>query len=107
SDQTSTDEVHFLFADKFVITVHRGPCQAMDSVRGRIAHRRASELESPQIALIYLVIDQLVDSFFPMLNQFDNQIDELEDAILVKPTEAQLGTLFAMKRSLITIRKVI
>jgi magnesium transporter len=107
ADQSSTDEVHFIFADKFVITVHRGPCAAMDDVRGRIAHRRASEFESPQIALIYLVIDQLVDSFFPMLNGFDNQIDELEDAILVKPTEAQLGTLFVMKRSLIGIRKVI
>ena len=82
-------------------------CPAMDEVRQRIAHRRPSDLESPQIALIYLVIDQLVDSFFPMLDQFDDQIDELEDAILVKPTDAQLGTLFAMKRSLITIRKVI
>ncbi len=106
-DQTSTDEVHFIFADHFVVTVHRGPCQAMHDVRQRIAHRRASEFESPQIALIYLIIDQLVDSFFPMLDRFDGQIDDLEDAILVKPTDAQLGTLFAMKRSLITIRKVI
>jgi magnesium transporter len=53
------------------------------------------------------VIDQLVDSFFPLLDQFDSQIDELEDAILVQPTDAQLGTLFTMKRSLISIRKVI
>ena len=106
-DHTSTDEVHFIFADKFVITVHRGPCQAMEAVLPRLPHHRASEIQSPQIALIYLVIDQLVDSFFPMLNDFDNQIDDLEDAILVKPTEAQLGTLFTMKRSLITIRKVI
>ena len=58
-------------------------------------------------ALIYLIIDQLVDSFFPQLDRFDGQIDELEDAILVRPTDAQLGTLFTMKRSLITIRKVI
>lgn len=107
ADQTSTDEVHFIFADHFVVTVRRGPCQAMDDVRRRIAHRRPSDLESPQIALIYLIIDQLVDSFFPMLDRFDGQIDELEDAILVRPTDAQLGTLFAMKRSLITIRKVI
>jgi magnesium transporter len=64
-------------------------------------------MESPQLALIYLIIDQLVDSFFPMLDKFDSQIDELEDAILVKPTDAQLGTLFTMKRSLIIIRKVI
>ena len=90
-----------------MITVHRGSCPAMDGVHARIAHHRASEVQSPQIALIYLIIDQLVDSFFPMLDDFDNQIDELEDAILVNPTEAQLGTLFAMKRSLITVRKVI
>ena len=79
----------------------------MDEARQRITHQRPTGLELPQIALIYLIIDQLVDSFFPMLDKFDGQIDELEDAILVKPTDAQLGTLFTMKRSLITIRKVI
>src|ERR1700683_1038553 len=41
-DHTSTDEVHFIFADKFLITVHRGPCQAMNAVLPRIAHHRAS-----------------------------------------------------------------
>ena len=81
----TTDEVHFIFAEKFSITVHRGPCPPMDAVRGRIAHRRAAEVHSPPVALIYLIIDQLVDSFFPMLNEFDNQIDELEDAIWWRP----------------------
>ena len=107
ADQSSTQEVHFIFADHFVITIHHGPCAYMDEVRERIRHRRASEVRAPQIAVIYMVIDQLVDSFFPMLNKFDNEIDDLEDAILVKPTDAQLGTLFAMKRSLITVRKVV
>ncbi len=103
----TTDEVHFIFAEKYLITVHHGPCKPMDAVRGRIAHHRAAEVHSPPVALIYLIIDQLVDTFFPMLNQFDNQIDELEDAILVTPTDAQLGTLFTMKRSLIAVRKVV
>jgi len=107
SEDASTTEVHFILAEKFVITIHRGPCPALDQVRVRVELHKASEFESPNIALIYLVIDQLVDSFFPVLDQFDSQIDELEDAILVKPTDEQLGTLFAMKRSLITIRKVI
>jgi magnesium transporter len=107
ADGVSTEEVHFIFADHFVITIHHGGCEAMDKVRERIGHRQASEVQAPQIVIIYLVIDQLVDSFFPMLNSFDNQIDDLEDAILVKPTDAQLGTLFTMKRALITIRKVI
>ncbi len=57
--------------------------------------------------LVYLILDQLVDTFFPCLEQFDNDIDELEDAILVRPTEEQLGKLFDMKRSLIGVRRVV
>ena len=42
-----------------------------------------------------------------MLSDFDDSIDDLEGAILKNPTEEQLGTLFAMKRQIMTIRKVI
>jgi len=106
-DGISVQEVHFILGEHFVITVRRGACRAMEEVRARISHHRVTPIESRQIALTYLIVDGLVDSFFPMLDQFDSQIDELEDAILVKPTEAQLGTLFTMKRSLIGVRKVI
>ena len=57
--------------------------------------------------LLHAVLDSLVDSFFPTLAEFDDEIDELEDAILVRPTDAQLGRLFEMKRALIGVRKVI
>jgi magnesium transporter len=107
ADGSGTDEVHFILSDHYVITVHRGQCPALDEVRARLSHRKASDVRSPDITLLYLVIDHLVDSFFPLLDKFDSQIDDLEDAILVKPTDEQLGTLFAMKRSLITVRKVV
>ena len=106
-DKPLTVEVHFIVAEHFVITIHHGPCPAMDAVRERIGHRKASEFQAPQVALLYLVIDQLVDGFFPVLDDFDTQIDDLEDAILVQPTEEQLGTLFTMKRTLVTLRKVV
>ena len=100
-------EVHFLFAAHYVVSIHHGKCEAMDTVRSRIGQHRAAEVDSPQIRLVYLILDQLVDTFFPCLEQFDNDIDELEDAILVRPTEEQLGKLFDMKRSLIAVRRVV
>ena len=100
-------EVHFMFAAHYVVSIHHGPCPALDGVRERLAQHHAAEVQSPQIVLVYLMIDQLVDTFFPVLEKFDNAIDDLEDAILVRPTEAQLGTLFDMKRSLIAIRRVV
>ena len=44
--------------------------------------------------ILYLIMDTLIDSFFPVLSDFDESIDELEGAMLKNPTEEQLGTLF-------------
>ncbi len=100
-------EVHLLLAEHYVVSIHRDPCPPFDGVRARVEQHRPSDVQSPQIALAYLLLCQLVDSFFPVLEDFDNTIDELEDAVLVRPTEAQLGQLFEMKRSLIGIRRVV
>jgi len=35
---TTTQEVHFIFADHFVVTIHHGMCPMMDDVRERIGH---------------------------------------------------------------------
>jgi magnesium transporter len=102
---TGTVEVHLFFSDRYAVTIHRGACGPIESVRARIAHRHT--IQAPQIVLVYLIVDALTDSFFPVLSEFDDRIDSLEDAILVRPTEEQLGEVFTMKRRLMAIRKVI
>jgi magnesium transporter len=105
-DDGTTIEVHCFYADKFLVTIERGQCSAFDDVRTHATLRRQQGGGSA-IMLLYRIIDSLVDSFFPVLAKLDDQIDTLEDAILVKPTEEQLGILFGMKRSLVGLRKVI
>lgn len=100
-------EVHVFYSDTQVVTVHRGRCTPFDDIHNRLARHRKDELSPPQISILYLVVDQLVDSFFPVLTQFDDRIDELEDEILKLPTEEQLGELFDMKRTLVSLRKVV
>jgi magnesium transporter len=105
-DGGDTVEVHCFYSEKFMVTIERGGCSQFDDLRARAALRRQQGGGS-NIMLLYRIIDALIDSFFPVLSHFDDQIDSLEDAILVKPTEEQLGTLFDMKRSLVSLRKVI
>jgi magnesium transporter len=106
-DGKSVAEVHCFITKKLIITIHQGNCPALASVRDRIVGHHASEVAAPQVAILYLIMDTLVDSFFPVLSDFDDSIDSLEGAILKNPTEEQLGTLFGMKREVMTIRKVI
>jgi magnesium transporter len=100
-------EVHCFWSDTYVVTVHRGDCPSIASVHDRMKHHRAKDAASSQIVIVYFILDALVDSFFPVLSEFDDKIDALEDDILKAPTEAQLGILFDMKRSLMNMRKVI
>ncbi|HEY3843870.1 MAG TPA: magnesium/cobalt transporter CorA [Acidimicrobiales bacterium] len=104
---TGNAEVHCFWTDTYVVTVHRGGCPALQAVRDRIGRHKAADAASPQIVIVYLVIDALVESFFPVLAEFDDKIDALEDDILKAPTEAQLGILFDMKRQLMEMRKSI
>ena len=103
----ATSELHIFLLPHGVITVHHGDCPALADVHARIARRHLIEDVSPQVSLLYLIVDSLIDTFFPVLSRFDDRIDELEDDILRQPTEAQLGVLFDLKRSLIAMRKVI
>lgn len=102
-----TSELHIFLVPHAVITVHRGPCPALDEVHARVERRHQIQDVSPQVVLLYLIVDGLIDSFFPVLNDFDDRIDSLEDEILKAPTEAQLGELFDMKRNLIAMRKAV
>ena len=102
-----TSEMHIFLLPHCVVTVHHGECPALTDVFGRIERHHRIQDVSPEVTLLYMIVDSLIDSFFPILSLFDERIDELEDEILRKPTEAQLAVLFDMKRSLINLRKVI
>jgi magnesium transporter len=106
-DGAGTSELHIFFTQTSVVTVHHGECPSLSDVRTRIERRHAIGDTSLQVTLLYMIVDSLVDTYFPELSRFDDKIDALEDEILRQPTEAQLGVLFDMKRSLIAMRKVV
>ncbi len=107
-EHTGLAEVHCFWTDRYVVTLHRGDCKDLENVREHLQRRpEVREIAAPQIVIVYLVMSALVDSFFPVLSDFDDRIDSLEDQILQAPTEAQLGELFQMKRSLMEMRRLV
>lgn len=105
SHDASPVEVHCYYTARFLVTVHRDRFPELDALAEGI--KRYPTVQPDQVMQLHLVLDRLVDSFFPVLAQLDDQIDELEDDILRKPSEEQLSRLFHLKRSLIALRKVI
>jgi magnesium transporter len=96
-------EVHLFISGNYVVTIHRDPLPPLDEQREQLAGRA---LHSEQF-LLYRILDALVDSFFPLLSEMDDEIDDLEAAVLAQPDENQLQRLFALKRELVAMRKVV
>jgi magnesium transporter len=98
-------EVHCFYSERFLVTVHRDDCPAFAEIRRRY-QKRDDALDRPSL-LLYRIVDGLVDSFFPILADFDDRIDELEDAIFQHADDRQLQEIFRMKRLLVGMRKAI
>ena len=98
-------EVHGFYSPHYLVTVRKQDCAAFAEVRETLTQHEGKRPN--RLMLLYRLLAELTDGFFPVLSDFDDQIDQLQDAILAKPTDAQLADLFSMKRWLITVRKVI
>jgi magnesium transporter len=96
-------EVHAFYAEHFLVTVHR------DSVPA-IGHACTTLTRVPttrRLIALYRLLDALVDSMFPFLAALDDRIDDLQDEIFVAPRQEQLSGLFALKRQLVDMRKLV
>ena len=98
-------EVHCFFAENFLVTLHRERCVAFEGMRTVFA-RHHSGLAA-RIIVLHHVLDSLSDSVFPMLASFDDKVDAIQDEILVKPQREHQEELFALRRWLSDVRKVV
>ena len=88
-DEDRLVEVHCFYSEKYLITVHRDDAPALAELRERYGKRR-DPIQDPPL-LLYKIVDGLVDSFFPILAEFDDRIDELENQIFLNANDADNG----------------
>ena len=94
-----------IFAGKdFFITIAEPDCPASAEALARA--RRDGSDDNPA-RLLYLVLDTIVDLYFPAIDQFDDRMDDLEDKVIDSPSPEILQSIFALKRELIDLRRVL
>lgn len=96
-------ELHALISGDWVITIHRGRFPVLDELRSRFA---TEPVRSEQF-LVYRILEGVTATFFPVLSQVDEEIDAIQDEVLANPSEPVLRRMFALKRELVAMRRVI
>jgi magnesium transporter len=89
----------------FLITVIETDCPELRDLVARI--QKSITPESRPDRVYHRIVDDIVDSYLPLLDRLDNTIDELEDEALSSPSPDVLSTIFGTKRTLIFLRSVL
>lgn len=79
-------EVHVITGREFVVTVRYAESPDLHRVRERLEHDRALLLLGPE-AVLYAVLDQVVDDYEPVIAGLENDIDEIEDQVFAGDPE--------------------
>ena len=98
-------EVHCFYAEHYLITVHRDEAPAIDETSRRCDAR--PELLEDAPFLLYHVLDALVDSFFPVMDDIDARIAAIETRLEDTADQHVTPEIFGMRRELVTIRRVV
>jgi magnesium transporter len=98
-------EVDLVLGQNYLVTVHGGrPTDPEPMVRRVTARPDLTRVGAGY--LLYVALDELVDSFFPALDDLGERVLELEEAVLSGAGDPQ-SQILAFRKELIAVRRVI
>ncbi len=99
-------EIEAFLGQDYLITVEREPLPLLDRVRRRFQSDDARAELGPDY-LLYVILDEIVESIFPIVDTVDEEIDRLEDETIERATPETLQRIFRLKQDLIEMRRSI
>ncbi len=105
ADRLSTEQVSLFLGQDFIITVQELPGgDCLDPVRQRLRINQGRIRRSGPDYLSYCLIDAVIDSYFPVLEKYGEDLDEL-DASADGKSPVVLDRLHAIRRELLQLRR--
>jgi magnesium transporter len=76
-EEVDFSEVHVFVGEDFVVTVRHGEAPDLANVRRRMEQEPALLRRGPE-AILYAVMDRVVDDYYPVVRGLENDVDEIE-----------------------------
>jgi magnesium transporter len=104
--ESQIDELDIFLGKNFVVTYHDQVISAVEDAWSA-CQRDIRHVQGGPDHLLYRITDALVTSYMPLVEQIDHQIDSIEDQVFDNPSRQTLEQIFALKRLLLSMRRII
>lgn len=104
--ELTTRELDVFLGKNYVVTHHYEPISSIDDAYVTCLRDKRYTTNGPD-HLLYKIIDDLIADYMPLVEIIDDQIDRVEDEVLTKAAPDTLQRIFALKRVLLSMRRII
>lgn len=102
----SADEIHCIIGQNFFLTVRRETSSAVDGAYERAA-QNAEYWRRGVPYFMYLTMQFIVDSYYPLIDRISNQLNKLEEQAMVNGGKELQRSVFRLKQQLINLRQMV
>lgn len=107
-ERCSTEQLSMFVGDNYVLTFQEGaPGDSFDRVRGRLREGSGKLRQQGSDYLAYTLIDAAIDNYYPVLENYAERIDDLEDLVLEPRNHEVMNRLHEVKADLLVLRRAI
>ncbi len=106
ADDYEFHELDIFLGQNYIVTVHSECASLINQVQERIVHKSIFKHLSSEF-IFYVIVDTIVDGYFPILGEIDETVEELSERILVQADQAMLAQIFRLRRTLNEIWRVV
>lgn len=106
-EELSTTELDIFLSKNYVVTFHKNPMRSVQTVRDVVLKKTDTYMGHGADLLVHAIIDKLVDNYIPVLDQYDQRLDEIEDEIFNNPPDDYLSTIMHVKRDIFQLKRVV
>ena len=104
--ETNVDELDVFLGKNYIVTHHDYRISAVDDAWAA-CDRDERNVQEGADHLLYRITDNLVAAYMPAVEKIDEAIDQIEDQVFDRPSPYTLEKLFALKRVLLAMRRII
>lgn len=101
------EQMSLIIMPGLLISFQEQPGDCFGPVRERLRVGRGKMRTHGSDYLAYALLDAVVDSYFPTIEQLGDELDDLEDRLLLKPNEHDIASVHSIKRDLLILRRSI
>ena len=103
-DHTAREKLAAFLGRNFLFTIHRATLGSADNIHQRLPADARLLNKGPDF-LLYSLVDQMVDAYFPLLDEIEEDVDELQEEIFKDAHPQHLDDLLKLKRQVNVLRR--